>query len=67
MLSVYRASHVRVAMYYVRTVAALCWSRFESAQPMRTVMSVSIKLDDHRLVVGSVAERVRPPQTPSYP
>jgi hypothetical protein len=45
------------------TVAALCWSWFESTEPLRKVTSsVRIKLDDHTLDVDIICKCVLPAQ-----
>jgi hypothetical protein len=61
-LSVYRAGHVCSNVW---TVAALCWSWLESAEPLRNVTSsVGIKLDDHTFDVGIICKCVLPAQLP---
>jgi hypothetical protein len=60
--SVYRMSHV---CSNVCTVAALCSSWLESAEPLRMVTSsVRIKLDDHTLDMGIICKCVLPAQLP---
>jgi hypothetical protein len=59
--SVYRAGQV---CSNVCTVAALCSSWLESAEPLRKAMSVWIKLDDHILDMGIICKCVLPAQHP---
>jgi hypothetical protein len=60
--SVYRLEHVRRNVW---TVAALCSSWLESAQPLRNVPgNVRIKLDNHPVDVGIICKCVLPAKRP---
>jgi hypothetical protein len=59
--SVYRTDHV---CGNIHTVAALCSSWLESAEPLRMATSVWIKLDDHTVDVGIICKCMLPAQLP---